>query len=130
MKRLVFPILALLAACGTPQEQCINRNTRDLRVVNSLIAETEGNLRRGYAIETVVRTDEYWGTCIERDIVDGQPVARRTPCLREREYTVERPKAIDLAAEARKLDSLQDKRLELSQAAEPVIARCRAAYPE
>lgn len=130
MKRLAVAALALLTACGTPQEQCIRRNTRDLRVVNTLIAETEGNLRRGYAIETVIRTDTYWGTCIDRDIVDGQPVARRFPCLRDRDYRVEVPKAIDLAAEARKLEGLRAKRLELSKAAEPVIARCEAAYPE
>ena len=53
MKRLTFLALAALAACGTPQEQCINRNTRDLRTVDRLIAEAEGNLQRGYAYETI-----------------------------------------------------------------------------
>ena len=63
MKRLTFPVLVLLAACGTPQEQCIRYNTRDLRTVDRLIAETEGNLDRGYAIETITEYEEYWGFC-------------------------------------------------------------------
>ena len=37
-----------LAACGTPQEQCIGAATRDMQVVNRLIAEVQGNLARGY----------------------------------------------------------------------------------
>lgn len=38
------PMLALaaLAACGTPQEQCINQNTRDLSVLDRLIAKIKG----------------------------------------------------------------------------------------
>ena len=47
---MILPFLAL-AACATPREQCIGQATRDLRVLNSLIAETQGNLARGYAIE-------------------------------------------------------------------------------
>ena len=40
--------LALLAACGTPQEQCIGRQTREYRTVAALLAEVNGNLARGY----------------------------------------------------------------------------------
>ena len=91
MKRLAFAALAALAGCGTPQEQCINRNTRDLRVVDRLIVETEGNLQRGYALETVTRFEDYWGTCVERVAVGDQIVAQPQTCLRERSYTEERP---------------------------------------
>jgi hypothetical protein len=45
MKRALLSLL-LLTACGTPQEQCINSVTRDMRVVDRLIAETEANLAR------------------------------------------------------------------------------------
>ncbi|MGL4236581.1 hypothetical protein [Tabrizicola sp.] len=130
MKRLIFPALLLLAACGTPQEQCINRNTRDLRVVERLIVETEGNLQRGYALVTVTEYEDYWGTCYETTTVDGQPVVQPRLCLKERSYTVERPKAIDLNEEARKLDSLKTKRRELARQAEAVIKECKAQYPE
>ncbi|MBN8631802.1 MAG: hypothetical protein J0L76_13195 [Rhodobacterales bacterium] len=129
MKRLTFLTLATLAACGTPQEQCISRNTRDLRTVDRLIAESEGNLKRGYAIETVTVYEDYWTHCPGRPRADGQPVPPRL-CLDERPVTERRPKAIDLYAEARKLDSLKAKRKLLSREAEAVIAQCKATYPE
>lgn len=129
MKRHVFPLLAFLAACGTPQEQCIRQNTRDLRTVDRLITETEGNIARGYALEKVTITQEHWGYC-RQSVPVGQPALPPVPCLVERDITVERPKAIDLADEAKKLDGLKAKRRELSKAAEAVIAQCKAEYPE
>jgi len=130
MKRLVLASFALLIACGTPQEQCINRNTRDLRTVEKLIAETQGNLDRGYALETVTRYQDYWGTCYDPVVVEGEKLLRPRPCLKERSYTEERAKAIDLTAEARKLEGLKAKRQELARAAQPLIAQCKAQYPE
>lgn len=130
IRHLAPAALALLAACGTPQEQCINRGTRDLRTVERLIVETQGNLDRGYALETVTRYEDYWDTCFDAVVVDGQTQYKPRMCLQERSYTEERPKAIDLTAEAKKLDSLKVKRTELARAAEPVIAQCKAEYPE
>ncbi len=132
MRRIVISSLCLfLAACGTPQEQCINRETRDLRVVNRLIAETEGNLARGYGYE------EY--TVYETDFVpcgylpdDGDPATGREIrfCRDRVPETTRRPVAIDLAAEQRKLDGLLARRRDLEARAEQVVAACRAAYPE
>lgn len=122
--------LSVLAACGTPQEQCINRNTRDLRTVDRLIAETEGNLDRGYAFETITVYEEYWTSCPQPDPVEGEPPPKPRLCLEERPVSVERPKAIDLQDEARKLAGLKDKRKDLARRAEAVIAQCRAEYPE
>ena len=130
MKRLALCALALLAACGTPQEQCIARNTRDLRTVDRLLLETEGNLKRGYALETVTRYEDYWGTCLDRGSVGGQLVAVQRPCLQEYSYTEQRPRAIDLDAEAKKLQSLKTKRRDLAAKAKPVIAQCQAQFPE
>jgi hypothetical protein len=132
MKRLVLALAAcgVLVGCGTPQEQCITRNTRDLRTVERLIVETEGNLKRGYAIEKVTVTEDYWGTCYQRVLVEGEPVLKPRLCLKDRSYTVERARAIDLKAEARKLEGLKVKRRELAREAEPVIAQCKAQYPE
>lgn len=130
MKRLTIPALVLLAACGTPQEQCINRNTRDLRTVDRLIAEAEGNLDRGYAYETITVYEDYWTTCPQPAPVEGEAPPPPRLCLDERAVSVERPKAIDLNEEARKLDSLKVKRKELARRAEAVIAQCKAAYPE
>jgi hypothetical protein len=130
MKRLTFPALVLISACGTPQEQCINRNTRDLRTVDRLIAETTGNLDRGYAYETITVYEGYWTTCDPPPQVEGQPPQPPRLCLDERPVTTQRPKAIDLNEEARKLDSLKAKRIELAARAKAVIAQCKAAYPE
>ena len=129
-KRLVILAFAALAACGTPQEQCISRNTRDLRTVDRLVKETEGNLERGYALETVTRWEEYWDTCFDRVEVGGQVSVRPYSCMREYSYTEERPKAIDLKAEAQKLESLKAKRTELARAAAPLIEQCKLEFPE
>jgi hypothetical protein len=129
MRRMILPALALLAACGTPQERCIAANTRDLRTVDRLIAETEGNLDRGYAIETVTITEDYWDYCPQPQI-EGQPPVPPRLCLQDRSVTVQRAKAIDLNEEARKLDSLKVKRADLAREAKPVIAQCKAEYPE
>lgn len=129
MKRLLLPVLALLAACGTPQEQCINRNTRDLRIVDRLIVETEGNLDRGFAYEKVTEYEDYWDTCPQPQVPEAPPVPPRA-CLKERAITVDRPKAIDLAEEERKLQGLLVKRQDLARQAKAVIAQCRAEYPE
>ena len=129
MKRLLFPALALFAACGTPQEQCINANTRDLRIVDRLIVETQGNLERGYAYEERTIHEHYWAYCLHPQVPDAPPVKPQL-CLKDREITVERPKAIDLADEARKLESLKIKRKELATKAEAVIEQCKALHPE
>lgn len=130
MKRPTFLTLAALAACGTPQEQCINRNTRDLRTVDRLIAESEGNLQRGYAYETITVYESYWTYCSRPRPPEGQPAPPPRMCLDERPVTEQRPKAIDLNEEARKLASLKEKRKDLARRAEAVIAQCKAEYPE
>jgi len=130
MKRLVFLTLATLAACGTPQEQCINQNTRDLRTVDRLIKESEGNLARGYAFETVTVYEDEWVYCPQPPVPEGQPAPPPRLCLDERPVTERRPKAIDLNEEARKLASLKEKRTSLARQAEKVIAACKAQYPE
>jgi hypothetical protein len=130
MKRLSLAALGLLAACGTPQEQCINRNTRDLRTVDRLIAETEGNLDRGFAYEEITISTPTWVYCYAPPVAEGEPVSAPRLCLDDVEETVTRPKAIDLADEARKLDGLKVKRRELARAAAPAIAQCKAEYPE
>ncbi|MCB6179582.1 hypothetical protein LHP98_15780 [Rhodobacter sp. Har01] len=133
MKRLSFPVLALLVACGTPQEQCIARVTRDLRTVDKLIAEAEGNLARGYAYEEYTVSFPVFEPCLR----PGKPTPENPSpppvagtCRDTREETLTRPKAIDLAAEARTLDQLKAKRRQLARASEPGIAQCRAEFPE
>ena len=129
MKRLALTLCALLAACGTPQEQCINRSNRDLRTVDRLIAETEANLARGYALETFTVYETQWTWCHSRSKA-GEPPRPPHMCLDREPVTKTRPKAIDLQEETRKLAGLKAKRKELARAAQPVIAQCKAQYPE
>lgn len=132
--RRSFVFLVLLAACGTPQERCIARETRDARVLERLITESQGNLARGYALEEVVTYRDRWVRCpVARPVaVEGEPAPPPPPqmCLDEVRETSTRPKAIDLRAEAAKLASMQEKRTALMRAAGPGIAQCRAQYPE
>ena len=67
---LLLSTCFVLVGCGTPQEQCIARETRGLRVVDRLIVEAEGNLKRGYASEDVVISNTVGSH------------ARRCPCHR------------------------------------------------
>jgi len=124
-------MLVLLAACGTPQEQCISRETREYRTILSLLTEVEGNIARGYAWEErPVRTTE-WDDC--SDVVrgpEGKPVLISRPCLRD-VVDMERFRIpIDPAAEARKRDGLIARRDALRPRAEAAVRACRAAYPE
>jgi len=124
MKRL--PTLALfcvLSACGTPQEQCINAVTRDMRVVERLIAEAEGNLQRGYGYEYVTVFETDWVDCGTAENPDRMCAIRRPEQER-------RAVAIDLVAEQRKLDQLQAKRAEQARAAAPAIRQCKIDNPE
>lgn len=130
MKRILLTAVLLgLVACGTPQQQCINSVTRDLRVVDRLIAEIEGNLARGYALVRVVETHPTFVDCTPEPTVK-RPNPRPRKCVEEVSQTVTRPVAIDLNAEAAKLASLRTKRAQLASAASSAIATCQRQYPE
>jgi hypothetical protein len=137
MKRALLPLL-ILTACGTPQEQCINAVTRDMRVVDRLIAETEANLARGYAYEEVTVYLPQWVDCTPRPYAPPQrgdaeaevPPVKPQMCLEDVPQTTRREVAIDLRAEQAKLDSLKAKRSQQAKAAAPAIAQCKADNPE
>lgn len=127
MHRLILAPFLLLVACGTPQEQCIRRETADLRTLDRLIAETERNISRGYAIEEY-QTWEWEAYTCYRTGPDGQPVAGT--CQRRVPDIDTRPVAIDLNVERAKLASMQDKRGDLARRAAAAAEACRRAYPE
>lgn len=128
--RRVLALLVLLAACATPQERCIQVATKELRTVNALIAEVEGNLARGYAYETYEITRTVWVVCewLPPAKDGGEPRPRY--CLDEETDTLRRRVAIDPAAERRKLAALKEKQAELSRRAAAEIAACREQFPE
>jgi hypothetical protein len=122
--------LAFLVACGTPQEQCIARNTRDLRTVDKLIAEVQGNLARGYALRETSVTRPAWESCLRKAVnKKGKVVVVESLCLEDETTTVTKAEAIDPGAERRKLAGLQEQRQKLAGQAEAVVTACRAQYP-
>lgn len=124
---LLLPV-AFVAACGTPQQQCIRRATSEVRTLDRLIGETQANLARGYGFEPEERVRWEWRTCDR--FVDSGGAVRSRMCWEPVRDTVQRPVAIDPLAEQRKLDGLQTRRTAYLKAAEPQIAACRATYPE
>jgi hypothetical protein len=121
-------LCAMLAACGTPQEMCIRRGTADLRTVDRLIEEIEGNLARGFRYETEIRVRHRWTWCSPR-LIDDDHMAPRL-CPDEEEYEIRRPVPIDPAVEERTLANLKARRAVLVGPAARAVEACRRAYPE
>ena len=122
MRKFSCLLPLLLIGCGTPQERCIASVTRDMRVVDRLIVEVEGNLKRGYAFEEkeVLRTR----------FVDCSVGGVAQMCLDDVTTTERSAVAVDLVAEAAKLASLKAKRAAQANEAAPAISSCRAEFPK
>lgn len=116
-------ILPILAACSQ-QQSCISRETRDLRVVTSLVSQARTNIERGYALEEYTTFTESYERCGVN--AEGGAVY----CEQTVPETRTRPVAIDLDAERAKLATLQTKQTELAKRAEAAKAACAIAYPE
>ena len=128
-RALVF--LVLLAACATPQQACINKATREGRVLDRLIAEVEANLTRGYALVERTAWQMDWRICTAaKEATADTPAQPAEWCWVRAPYVVEDRVAIDPAAEQRKLDGLTTRRRAEARRAEMAIQECRALYPE
>lgn len=135
---LILGLCLTLVACGTPQERCIRTATKDLRTVDTLITEVEGNLARGYAIETRQMEYSRFVPCPMPPRPPRPPAGSDAPpppppmriCEEDYTVTTQHAVAIDLAAEQRKLDSLKAKRIELNRQAAAQIAQCKQDFPE
>ncbi|MBV0891001.1 hypothetical protein KTN05_03950 [Paracoccus sp. Z118] len=120
-----------LAACATPREQCISRNTSEYRTVSNLLAEVQGNLNRGYAWERRQTTRTEFDTC--RDYVrtkDGEIRPFYRTCFRTVPDVERYRVAIDPTTETRKRDNLAARAAALRPGAETAVRACQAAYPE
>lgn len=114
--------LVVLAGCATPYERCVAPATGQLRTVDALIAETQANIARGFALERVrdIRYD-----LVPCHDIDGLVRFCREPVAIERA----RPVAIDRTVEAGKLASLRARRAELAMELSVLRADCRARHP-
>lgn len=106
-------LLMLLSGCAYYPDDCNRKVLHELWVVDDLIEETEENLARGYAYETVetgfnagfVFCSGTWNTAI---------------CAGNDTSYTEQPVAIDPESERRKLDALKQRR----EALVPAVAEC------
>lgn len=125
---LAAPFLLALMACASPQQQCISKTAPDLPILNSLIAETKGNLARGYAYADVVVESPVWVDCgawLSNSTGDLRPGL----CLGSAPTTTRKAVAVDLTTEAAKLLSMQARRAAIEAQAQPALAQCRAQFP-
>ena len=125
MLRAAILITLLLAACGTPEQRCQKAATRDLKTVNTLIAESEANIARGYRYENELRPVRVGiGFC------SGGTIRF---CGSNDTDVVRRPVAIDTNEERRKLESLKAKRAQLETstyaATRACVARAQGVAP-
>lgn len=118
-------LFLVLAACASPQEQCIQTATKDLNVLRTLIAESEATIERGYALQTEQRLIAYTNFCVGHYGDVGV-----TFCREVQPVTRTKPVAVDLDEERRKLKSLKRKERELVQKSDTMIAQCKAQFPE
>ncbi len=114
-----------LAACATPLERCIASAERELRTVERLIAQTEANIERGYAVETRTDVRTRMVFCDWPDRPAGAPL-RMCPVNEQVQRRV--PVAIDREAERGKLATLRERRAELAQPTAMAVQRCRAQH--
>lgn len=122
MRRLLFLPFLALAACQSPQEACLAGASRQLSIVDGLIAQTRGNLSRGYAVEEeqVLRSRPTF--CDDDDDDDRRG---RYFCEETEVRDVARPVAIDLRAEQAKLDGLLERRASLERQRTSQLLACQ-----
>lgn len=132
MRKVSILLLLGLAACGTPQERCINRSTAEVRRLQSLVAEVDGNLARGYAYEEYDVPVTRWEVCGYDTFEgkDGRVFSRARMCMEEDYVTRRRSVPMDPQAEQRKRDALTARIKALSPQMNANIAACRQTYPE
>lgn len=123
---MILPALAL-TACATPREQCLAAATQDARINANLIAETEANINRGFALRTQERVRERRALC-RGETETGERVLIRCEKVDVRRVRV--PEAIDLNAERAKLRSLRQQQTQLAGRTVEATQQCQMLYPE
>ncbi len=96
--------------------------TKELRTVDGLIAESEANLARGYAIDRELERRPRLTFCaggIRSNV--GLSFCRDTDV-----YVRDRPVALDPEAERRKLALLRDRKARLEAASSQAVAACQS----
>jgi hypothetical protein len=124
MRRSVLflvPLTVLLAACADKRGDCIDEALKDVRVLETLIEETETNIARGYATQAEPTVKTGVSFCLS----PSNPLGI---CTTTETEVKERPVAIDALAEQRKLRQLKQREGELRQKAQLEVMACEARF--
>jgi len=119
MKRYLLALLLPLAGCSTPLEQCASRSTKNLQAVDNLIASTQANIDRGYALDRRSQVSVGLQLCTS-------PSANFHFCTGAQTSPKQTPVAIDVAAERRKLAELRARRAVLKRKSDLAVRACVA----
>ena len=112
--------VALLVACGSPEDICVRQAQTELAALDAQIAETEQTLARGYRVIPASEARTTLHICAW----PKEPVlfcTRNTPATRETRVSV------DTTAEQANLDRLRAERSAIAATTAEQISRCRAA---
>ncbi|MCX7645392.1 MAG: hypothetical protein N2Z62_08880 [Rhodobacteraceae bacterium] len=122
LRRAALALTVLLAACGDGDlEECRALATAERDTVDRLIAESEANLLRGYALEPVEGTDGRFRLCAGGD----GPLSL---CAERGGKGETRPVAINPITERLKLANLRQRREALNELAERELAQCEVLH--
>ncbi|WP_456385581.1 hypothetical protein [Profundibacter sp.] len=119
----ILPALALIAACATPQEQCINTASNEVRNIRTGISTAQGNIARGYAIFKSRESYEVVDVCYDKD-------KKPYTCYNTEYRTIESPVSINVAEERRKLANLKKRLPAATRLMNKSVASCRVQFPE
>lgn len=128
MRALALICLATLAACATPRQACERNALYDLQMIDLLIRETEQTLARGYALEREPYRRSSLELCYANRAGSDGGVGFAW-CNRPDIGFRDRPVAVDLRDERRKLAELTARRKAEARSAARDLAACRARYP-
>lgn len=120
---LSLAALGFVGACATPKEQCISEATLNLKTLNGLISETEGNIARGYAIHKQSVPYTYSGTCFNQ-------IVGAYACPQTGSRIQETPVPIDVSDQRKKLVIFKKQLPEAERVAAHKVKHCEATYPE
>ncbi len=116
-------VFAFLAACATPQEQCINTAANTVQRLQSDIARTGGNIARGFAIHTQQQSYEVANICYDW-------YEKPYTCMQTEFRTIKTPVAVNVADERLKLAEMQRRLPQARRAMLQGIESCKRRYPQ
>lgn len=119
----LLPALALIAACATPQEQCISTASNEVRSMQKLIHTTQGNIARGYAIHRHTESYQVPDICHDKN-------KKPYRCFDTEYRTIETPVTINIAEERRKLAGLKNRLPAATRKMRAGVANCQAQFPQ